>query len=176
MKRFIGLAVIIALLSFGCSAFATVAVKEEFNASSELYVGEATYLNIEGQDVSSDGSTITILANGHKDGVTTNVSTESNLTSAALAYGVIQLQAGTAKTVSLAAGTAGQMVTIIMTTVDGASITISDDRVSGTLQDAVVETGWDDIVFDALLDSVTLLYADATTGWIIIGQNGVTIT
>ena len=167
----------IALLSFVNVAFAgTVSIEEEFDASVETYVGEAIQLNIEGQDLTLDGSRVTILANGHKDGVTTHASTASGLTAASLAYGVIKLQGvGAPKTISLAAGTAGQMVTITLDSI-GAAITISDDGLGGSGQAAVVETGWDDIAFDSILDTVTLLYADDTTGWIIIGQTGVTVT
>lgn len=175
MKKLIGIAVIFALLSFVGSAYGAVGINNDHD-DSETYVGEASNICIEGQDVSFDGSQVTILANGHKDGVTTNVSTESNLTSAALNYGVIKLVAGSAKYISLAAGTPGQMLSIIMTTYDAGSITITDDYVSSTAQAAVVTTGWDDIVFNSTLDMVTLLYVDDTIGWIVIGYYGVVIT
>ena len=40
----------------------------------------------------------------------------------------------------------------------------------------VTKTGWDDIAFNAALDSVTLLYVDDSIGWIVVGTNSVTIT
>jgi len=83
-----------------------------------------------------------IVASGHKKGVTTNVSTASNLTSAALAYGVIALQGGSAKNITLANGSIGQMVTIYMSVYDGGAITIGD---YGPVN--IVKTGWTTIQF-----------------------------
>lgn len=175
MKKFLGLAVVIALLSFVSVAQATVAIEEEFASLRPTYVGEATTLNIKGQDVSTDGSRITILANGHKDGVTDSVSTESNLETAELAYGVIRLQYGLARSIALGNGTAGQMITIITTGYDAGAITITDDEINAGVF-TMTNTGWDDIVLDADLDVVTLLYLDDTYGWVYIGGSGVTIT
>jgi hypothetical protein len=166
MRKLIWFAVL-ALLFFVSPAFASVAIDD-----IDGYVGEATRLDIEGQEVENDGSTVTILANGHKEGVTTNVSTESNLTSAALAYGVVKLVIGSTRYVSLDNGTAGQMITFIVTTAGGGTVYITDDKVA----DADTKTGWDDIALTELNDSVTLLYVDDTYGWIIVGQVGATIT
>ena len=178
MKKFLGLAVVIALLSFVSVSYASVAVNEKILDVS-TYVGEATNLEIEGQDVSFDGSRATILANGHKDGVTDNVSGESDLLAAAVAYGIIKLadvgslDSGDERFISLANGTAGQMLTIILIADSGGTLYITDDKVaSGTM----TNTGWDDIAFDSALDSVTLLWVDDTTGWIIVGMNAVTVT
>jgi hypothetical protein len=165
------IAVVIALLSFSVSAFATVAVND-----IDGYVGEVTNVYVEGQDVSFDGSQVTILANGHKEGATANVSTESNLTSAALAYGIILLEAGSAKSIALADGTPGQMITIISSTYDGKTITITDDSVNDVVFGDTTATGWDDIAVDTAFDSITLLFLDTTYGWIIVANNGCTIT
>jgi len=174
MKRFIGLAVCFALLSFVGSAYGAVAV-DDING----YVGEVSNIYIKGQDVTSDGSRATILANGHKEGVTTNSSSESNLVAAALAYGVINrtgLDYTNAYSTTIANGTAGQMVTIILTAVTSGTWVITDDGVSAATATALVNTGWDDITFNAALDSVTLLYVSDVIGWVIIGQNSVTVT
>jgi len=165
------LAVLIAILSFVAPAFATVAVND-----IDGYVGESTNIYIEGQDVSFDGSQVTVLANGHKEGVTTNVSLETNLTSAALNYGIILLQAGSAKSIALADGTPGQMITIISSVYDGKTITITDDGVNDVVFGDTTATGWDDIAVDSAFDSITLLYLDTTYGWIIVANNGCTIT
>jgi len=165
------LVVLFGLLFVSSFAYATVAVND-ING----YVGEATNIYVEGQDSSFDGSQVTILSSGHKEGVTTNVSTESNLVSAALAYGVIQLQAGSAKSIALSDGTPGQMVTIISTVYDGKTITITDDQVNDAVFGTTTATGWDDIAVDTAFDSITLLFLDTTYGWIVIGNNGCTIT
>jgi len=131
---------------------------------------------VQGNTVASDAEVLfqsTVSAVGSKTGVTTNVSTESNLTSAALAYGVIKLQAGSAKTISIANGVKGQMVTVMMTVYDGGNITLSDDDVA---PGAFTKTGWDDIVFSGVGQQVTLLYVDDTVGWTIVGHYGVTIS
>ena len=184
MRKFLGLAVVIALLSFVTPVYGSVAVSDEY-AEQDSYVGEASSIKFEGQNVSFDGSQVTVLCNGHKDGVTTNTTDKvTNLTSKDLAYGVIILNdsgsivgssnsVGTTDTqyISLADGTAGQMVTIQRVT-GGSGLVITDDYV-GT---AGTKTGWDDIYLDAALDQVTLLYVDDTYGWVIIGGVGVTIT
>lgn len=167
MKK-IAAVLLIALLS-SVTAFASVGYYKEGE-----HIGVATDINVQGNST-FDKTTVTMIANGHKDGVTTNVSTESNLTSAALAYGTVCLQAGSAKSIALANGSKGQMVTFILTTYDGATITITDDQVSSAVF-TMTKTGWDDIALNSELDSVTLLYLDDTNGWVIVGNNGATIT
>ena len=167
-------AIVLALLFASSFAYATVAVDD-----IDGYVGEATNIYIEGQDVSFDGSQVTVLANGHKEGVTTNVSGETNLTSAALAYGLIiladtgSLDGSDARYISLADGTAGQMVTIQLYAATAGTLYITDDKV---ITSTMTKTGWDDIALGTALDSVTLLFLDDTNGWIVVGQNGATIT
>ena len=171
------IAVTIALLFASSFAYATVAVND-ING----YVGEATNIYIEGQDTDFDGSQVTVLANGHKEGVTTNVSGETNLTSAALAYGVIavadigSLDGSSARYIALADGTPGQMVTIYIVADSGGTLYITDDKVNDVVFGSTTATGWDDLAFDSALDSVTLLFVDTTYGWIVIGTNSVTVT
>jgi len=167
MRKFIGLAVIVALLSFVGLAYGAVSVDD-----IDGYVGDAVHVDVVGQKTTFSGDTVQILANGHKEGVTTNVSTESNLTSAALAYGVVKVNSGTTRYVSIADGTPGQMITFTLATVDGGTFVITDDYKAS----ADTKTGWDDLTFNAVLDSVTLLYVDDTYGWIVIGTNSVTVT
>ena len=166
MKKLLVLLLSISLLA--TYAYGAVGYKKD-----GVPVASASTIDIQSGYSSFDGSTVTLYTNGMHDGVTTNVSTETNLDSAALAYGVILLQAGSAKSITLSAGTAGQMVSIIMTVYDGKTITLTDDQVSG---ETVAETGWDDIAFDAVNDQVVLLYVDDTYGWVVIGLYGVAIT
>lgn len=174
MKKYFVLAIVIALLSVVSSAEAAVAISKD-----GTYVGEATTINA-GRAVNDtfDGSTVTLLANGHKTGVTINVSDESVLTSAALAYGYVRkVEVGeggaTGELVSLANGTPGQMVTFELTTFNVCPWVITDDGVNPS---AMTKTGWDDITFNTSGDTITLLYMDDINGWIIIGNNGCTIT
>lgn len=172
MKKICIFAVVIALLlSLTGLAIASVGYKKD--GENE---GNAVSVDFKNGLTTFDGSTVSFYANGYKDGVTTNVSTESNLTSAALAYGIVKLEIGSTKYINLASGTAGQMITFIVTTAGGGTVYITDDKVSSTLQAATVTTGWDDIALTEINDSVTLLYVDDTYGWIISGQNGATVT
>jgi hypothetical protein len=175
MRKFI--AITVALLFASSFAYATVAVND-----IDGYVGEATNIYIEGQDADFDGSQVTVLANGHKEGATANVSGESNLTDAALAYGVIliadtgALDASSCRYIALADGTPGQMVTISLVAATAGTLYITDDKVNDAVFGDTTATGWDDIAFNAALDSVTLLFVDTTYGWVIIGSNSVTVT
>lgn len=176
MKKLCIFAVVIALLlSLTGLAIASVGYKKD--GENE---GNAVSVDFKNGLTTFDGSTVSFYANGYKDGVTTNVSTESNLTSAALAYGIIQkvsIDSTDDVKVTLANGTPGQMVTImLMDNVSGGDWVITDDGVSATAQAALLSTGWDDLTFDTDLDSITLLYVDDTIGWIIVGNNGVTVT
>jgi hypothetical protein len=169
MKKFLIFA--IAFLLVVSTAYASVGVKKD-----GVHEGEATDINISRGSSSFDGSTVTLYGSGMRGGVTANVSTESHLTSAALAYGVIDMRAGSAKTIALANGVIGQMITIVLTVYDGATVTITDDGLSASAQALLKKTGWDDIALNSSLDSVTLLYVDDTTGWVVIANNGCTIT
>ena len=83
MKKLIGLAVIIALLSFVACADASVGYQKDGEQQ-----GAVADINIDGFSEQS-GRVLTIFSNGHRSGVTANVSSESNLLAAALAYGLI---------------------------------------------------------------------------------------
>lgn len=168
MRKLIGIAVIAVVLSFVVGlADASVGVKEDGE-----YSGEATYIDVKSGLSSFSSDTISIYTNGYMGGVTTNVSTESTLTSAALAYGIIDVRAGKDKTVGLNDGTAGQMITVVLTTrPTGLTYVISRTAFPATTR----ATGWATITFDTAGDSITLLYVDDTTGWIIVGNNGCTI-
>lgn len=113
----------------------------------------------------------TIIASGHKAGITTNVSTESTLTSAALSYGIINLQVGSTKTIGLDDGVPGQMITIICSVRDGANAVISKTAFPVTTH----STNWNTLTFDTQGDSITLLFMDSTVGWVVVGNNGVVI-
>ena len=170
MRKVIAIVIVI-LLAFSSASFASLGTKKDGAPTGAIYD-----IDVKGGYSTRVGSVLNLFTSGYNDGVTTNVSSESNLTSAALAFGVIKLEAGSAKSISLGTGTAGQALTIIMTVEDGKTITITDDQLSAAGQAAMVTTGWDDIAFDAVNDTVTLLYVDSTIGWIITGQAGVAIT
>ena len=175
MRKLIGIAVVLALLSFVGSAYGAVGYEKEGERK-----GTATDLNVQG-NCTFDNSVLTIIANGHRDGVTANVSGESNLLAAALAYGTISiadtgaLDGSGARYIALANGSKGQIVTIQLVAATGGTLYITDDKVSSGVF-TMTKTGWDDIALNAALDQVTLLYVDDTYGWIIIGQYAIAVT
>ena len=172
MKKFLVLAIVIALLlSVGPLADASVGYQKDGVNS-----GNIMKIDFQKGFTSFDGSTVTFYASGYKGGVTTSVSTESNLTSAALAYGVIvksNYDGTSDQKVTLADGSIGQMLTLTITALGSSGDWVITDDAVGT---AITKTGWDDITLGDALDSITLLYLDDTVGWIIVGNNGCTIS
>jgi hypothetical protein len=167
MKRLFSVAVVIALLlSLAVISEASVGYKKDGAPS-----GNAANIDFDSTCTSFDGSTVTLYANGYKGGVTTNVSSESNLTSAALAYGFVQFVAGTAKTICIYAGTPGQMLTLL----GCATTTITIDQRAYPVV-AGAHTGWNSIALTNQSQSVTLLYYDDSVGWVIVGNAGATLT
>ena len=69
---------------------------------------------------------------------------------------------GGAEALSLANGTAGQVLNISITAASG----------DGTLTPATA-TGWATCVFTAAGDNLALMYVDDTVGWIVLGTAGV---
>jgi hypothetical protein len=174
MRKFLAIAIVIALLLTSSVAFASVGYKKDGDNS-----GNATYIDFKNGYTTFDGSTVSFYANGYRDGVTTNVSGESNLSSAAVAYGIIliadtgALDGSNARYISLADGEAGQMITIQLVAATAGTLYITDDKI---IDANMTMTGWDDIALNAALDQVTLLWVDDTYGWIIVGQYGITVT
>lgn len=70
------------------------------------------------------------------------------------------------RTCTLANGVKGQVLTLV-----------GIDAISGTVTiSPATSTGWASVAMATNGHSLTLLYVDDTTGWIIIGYSGVTIT
>jgi hypothetical protein len=87
--------------------------------------------------------------------------------SAALAipitHSAVTKSTGGAETLTLANGTAGQVLSISCTAASG----------TGTLTPTTA-TGFVDISFIAAGDTATLMYVDDTVGWVVLGTAGVT--
>lgn len=109
-----------------------------------------------------------VVASGHKEGVTTMVSTATHVQSAGLAFGIIQKQLDSPadQNGTIDDGTIGQMVTIVLTQKGGAG---------NFILTPTTMTAFATITFDTLNDSITLLWLDDTRGWIIVGNNRCTI-
>jgi len=174
MKKLIGIAVVIALLSFVACAEASVGYRKD-----GAYQGAVADINIDGF-AEQDGRVLTIFANGARSGVTAVVTGKvTDMTGDDfLSYGVIQFaDHGTgviSRSIALADGEPGQILTVMLTASTGTfTLYITDDQVASGY---MTKTGWDDIALGTALDSVTLLYLDDVVGWIIIGGNGHTVT
>jgi hypothetical protein len=76
---------------------------------------------------------------------------------------VVKTTGADAEALTLADGTPGQVLTIVLGTDGGGA---------GTLTPAT-KTGWATIVFADAGDTVSLLFVDAVTGWVILGSAGV---
>jgi hypothetical protein len=110
----------------------------------------------------------TIMATGYNAGVTTCESPVTHLQSGQLAFGMIQkeLDSPTDQTGLIDYGAVGQMLTIQLTS-----------KAAGNyiLYPNCAYTGWNTITFDTVGDSITLLYLDVTSGWIVVGNSGCVI-
>lgn len=175
MKKLFFAVIVIALLLSCSVSFASVGFKKDGENQ-----GNAASIEVNGGLTEFDGNTVTIYSSGYKGGVTDVVT--GKVTDIAgddfLSYGVINFAdhgtGVTSRSVAIANGEPGQMVTIILTACTGTfTLYITDDQVADGY---MTKTGWDDIALNAALDSVTLLYIDDVSGWIIVGQNSVTVT
>lgn len=110
----------------------------------------------------------TLYASGHNSGATTVGSAVSPLTSANLAFALVRIADGSYGDRALPDGTTGKIVTIQF-------IGASPSYVISGVDSAMTMTGWASITFDDQYDRITLLWADDTTGWIIMNNDGCTI-
>ena len=109
-----------------------------------------------------------IFATGHFTGTSALASATTGIGSgSSLSYGIFTKNLTSVQAAgTLSDGTVGQMITIAAGTLDGSSV--------WTLT-PVTTTGFTSIAFDAAIDTITLLFLDATRGWIVIGNAGCTI-
>lgn len=100
-----------------------------------------------------DSGQLAYLADGGK--------TTKDATNAAipLTDAIVEGTSGAASAWSLADGKPGQILTVVIVT-DGGEATITPDTTF---------TGWATVVLTDDIDSVTFLFADTTSGWIILG-------
>lgn len=79
-----------------------------------------------------------------------------------ITHTVVNMTTGGAEALTLANGTPGQVLHLIL----------ASDGGTGTLTPAT-KTGYSTIVFDDVKDSATLYYVNDVVGWIILGAAGV---
>jgi len=92
-------------------------------------------------------------------------STTSSTTTIPTSYSVVRYadSAAVGQVCTLANGSPGQIITIIMTARTGSNTLVITPATC---------TGFTTITLDAALEYATLLYIDSTVGWIKLGTNG----
>lgn len=174
MKNYFrSIALCLFVLMFASSAFASIGTKE--NGSSANQVSDINFVSPTGttSPVAAGQATIpvldsTLFAAGIANGGATSMA--SNTSAVPVTYAFVRkaiandsaFDAGT-----MADGKPGQLLTLYITTLSGGSRTY-------TLTPAT-KTGFTSVAFNAVADSATFLFVDSTTGWVIVGQNSVTI-
>ena|SRR3990167_8818923 len=166
--------ILLCLLVSFTNVFAAVAIYE-----NGTYKGEATAIDIAaGQGTSTftngEKANIPISTNILATGVyNANVTTVTHIniatkTLGSVNYKLMIIPMGTVtRTLTLPNGTAGQTLTILIQNSSApATVTLT----------ATTKTGWDTATLDSPNDTITLLFIDTTYGWVVVGENGVTIT
>ncbi len=121
-----------------------------------------TTLNLGGTAVTASAADLNATAGlGSFSGSTTSAA--DSLAIPVTHHVVVKTTGADAEALTLANGTAGQMLTITLGTDGGGD---------GTLTPATA-TGWATIVFADAGDTATLKYIDGTVGWVIVGLAGV---
>ncbi len=161
MKRILALLFVLLIPVY---LFASVGVQN----STGKVVGQATDIKVD--NVSSNGSTMTLYSLGWKGGQTkyTTIATGvTPITASHLAYSILKKEVSSEQEVgTLANGTPGQYLVVICTALES----------SGTYTcTPTTKTGFTSFQLNTALDSVTLIYVDDVTGWVIIANNGATV-
>ncbi len=167
MKKILMSLFLIAVLAF--PSYASVGFKD--NGTD---VGQAMDVNISGSALPRfDGSTLTLARLGYGTGsvasqATAIASGETTIGSTQLAYGLLtKTVSGSAEAGALANGTPGQLLTIVCVALTG----------GGTYTcTPATKTGYSAFEFTAVRQSITLLYLNNAVGWIIVGNNGSTLS
>ena len=179
-KKFVGLGLVIAVLILVAGALAEASDRELTTHPVSALTTLATdpvsgdfvpVLDASAGEVKKFDATL--FRSGHSSGSTTLVFSASHITSAQLAFGLIQkvMAGGSDLTNEISDGTRGKQITLALSTKGGGGNWIIGDDTLGN----ITKTGWTTITFDTVLDSITLLWLDDTQGWIITGNSGCTI-
>lgn len=149
------------LLLFNASPlFASVGIWEDGNPT-----GTVTDFEFQGSSFTNNGSrwTFNLLLAGAADGGATSMTTTD--TAVSTSYVLVRKAIGptVGQVGTLADGSPGQIQTIFITERSG----------SGTfVLTPTTTTGFETITFDAVGEYATLMFADSTTGWIMLSTTG----
>lgn len=97
------------------------------------------------------------------DGSSTTITTATTVIP--LTYSIVKISGSSTKTCTLANGTAGQVLTIVLVDYVTGTITISPATSTGWLSATMATDGY----------SITVRYIDSTYGWVMVGYSGSTI-
>ena len=166
MVRYIAAFLAALLLALSPSAYAGVAVTKD-----GVPFVEATSIDFTGigSTLTTDGSkaAFNLILAGAANGGATSMTTTDTAVSVSYSYvkKALGIQVGLAGT--LADGKPGQLLTIAITERAG----------SGTfILTPTTKTGFASLTFDAVGDSVTLLFVNSTVGWVVISNTSTTVT
>lgn len=171
MKKFLVLIAICAFVLYAVPSNASVGIKR-----NNQKISTATDLNVQTTDAETDicsGLTCTInsasldlVAAGASNGGA--VSMTSSETDIDVGYALIRKAiSNAAQTSTLPDGIPGQFLTIIASSVVASGTWTVTPTTSSSIST---------FAFDAAKDQITLLFADTTTGWVVVGDTAVTIT
>ena len=166
MKKLLAVCLAVALIFVLTSPVYAVGYKK--NGTMQ---GAVTDIDLKGPASSDsfDGSTLIIYESGPFSGVSTIVSSVSQLSSANLAFGLLKLS-GATKTFSMVAGAyQGQEISLQKAEYDTRTLKLdfSIDNPN------IAHTGFTSVTFGTgtlIGNWVTLVWIDSTVGWIITGQ------
>ena len=174
MNKLFTVLLILLLVSWATPSFAAVALEKD-----GTYKGEAVTINVESNisedadvEITGDYSTKTLtiplatetIACGiNSGGVTAMV---SNVLAVPVNYRFAYKFIGVgAEALTLANGKVGQLLTIIISTGEGGTATLTPATC----------TGFTSIELNATNDCVTLLYMDDIYGWVLVGGNSIAV-
>ena len=156
---------LLAVLLICPPVFASVGIQKDGEME-----GAATNINFSSDEYSNDGSTFNVPVNldlivaGINKGDVTVVVTGPTALPSSYKLAIVYI---TTKTLTLADGLPGQVMTIIgMPLTDKGTVTLT----------ATTKYGWTSAAIADVKDSITLHYIDDTYGWVIVGNNNLTIT
>jgi len=167
---------IIAVMMLAVLALSNVASASVGIRLDDVYQGEATEINLDtgGSVTTNDGSKfqLPIVSAGL---IPTGQGSSGSTSMTDIETAVPVTYAHVRKAISSTVGLAGTMANGVPGQI--VMIEITARASSGTfILRPTTATGFLTITFDGVKDSVTLLYVSDTVGWIVIGQNSVTLS
>jgi len=167
MRKIQGLLVALFLmLAFVSPSFAEIGVKKD--GVPNTIATDIDFRSM-GDAITSDGSTLTfnLMLAGFGNGGQVSMATSDLAVSTSYGFTLKAISSTVGAAGTLANGVPGQLLTIYISARTG----------SGTyILTPTTKTGYTSITFDAVADSVTLLYVSDSVGWVPVASSAVSFT